>query len=74
MSEGKVEVHTGAPSWHQARAGAISAGVVTFDTPAQADEYVTGFRARRPHEPVFVIDRRPDSGTATPGSDSKGEA
>jgi hypothetical protein len=49
------EAHTGRPSWHQARAGAISAGIVRFGTKAEADEYVANHKVRYPSEPAFVI-------------------
>ena len=75
MADGKVEVHTGTPSWHQAQAGAISAGVTSFDTPEQADEYLTRFRAHHPGESAFVLDRRPkDLAVDTGSSEPKGEA
>lgn len=49
------EAHTGKPSWHQARAGAISSGIVSFGTKREADEYVEKYRASHPGEPAFVI-------------------
>lgn len=49
------EAHIGRPSWHQAKAGAISAGIVRFDTKAEAEEYVARYKAGRPGEPAFVI-------------------
>lgn len=51
----RYEAHTGKPSWHQARAGAISAGIVSFGTKAEADEYVARYKVRYPNEPAFVI-------------------
>lgn len=49
------EAHTGRPSWHQSRAGAISAGIVSFPTKAEADQYVADHKVRYPNEPAFVI-------------------
>ncbi|KOV84760.1 hypothetical protein [Nocardia sp. NRRL S-836] len=75
MAEGKVEVHTGRPSWHQEQAGAISAGITSFDTPEQAHAYLDGFRAHHPGKTAFVIDRRPKDATAdTAATELKGEA
>jgi len=53
--ESEFEVHEGAPSWHQQRAGHISAGVTTgFSTRAAADEHADRLRANHPGIPVFV--------------------
>lgn len=53
------EVHEGRPSWHQARAGAISAGVTTgFVTRAAADEFADRLRAHHPSLYVFVREVR----------------
>jgi hypothetical protein len=49
------EAHTGRPSWHQARAGAISSGIVSFGTKKEADEYVERYKTSHPGEPAFVI-------------------
>lgn len=51
------EAHTGKPSWHQARAGAISSGVVIFGTREEAEAYVTRCKVSRPDEPAFVIEK-----------------
>lgn len=48
------DVHTGSPSWHQARVGAISSGIVSFGTRDEALEYVESFKARHPHDTVFI--------------------
>lgn len=49
--------HEGRPSWHQARAGHISAGAAVFTGEfAETDALVHAarFRAHHPHEPVAV--------------------
>jgi|SRR6185503_12664767 len=51
----RFEAHTGRPSWHQARAGAISSGIVVFGTKNEADQYVEKYKASHPGEPAFVI-------------------
>lgn len=51
----RFEAHTGKPSWHQARAGAISAGIVVFGTYAEAEQYVVKYKNANPGEPAFVI-------------------
>lgn len=51
----RFEAHTGKPSWHQARAGAISSGIVIFGTKDEADKYVERYKASHPDEPAFVI-------------------
>lgn len=51
------EAHTGRPSWHQARAGAISSGIVSFGTKKEAEQYVTKYKASHPHEPAFVLEK-----------------
>jgi len=51
----RFEAHTGRPSWHQARAGAISSGIVVFGTKDEADRYVEKYKASHPGEPAFVI-------------------
>lgn len=51
----RFEAHTGHPSWHQAKAGAMSSGVVTFGTREEAEAYVSRYKASHPGEPAFVI-------------------
>jgi len=51
----RFEAHTGRPSYHQARAGAISSGIVVFGTKDEADQYVVKYKASHPGEPAFVI-------------------
>jgi len=53
--EPSFEAHTGRPSWHQARAGAISSGIVSFGTKEEAEAYVEKYKASHPGEPAFVI-------------------
>lgn len=52
------DVHEGRPSWHQQRAGHISAGVTTgFKTRAEADAFVTRCKGFRPDTYIFVVER-----------------
>jgi len=51
----RFDAHTGRPSWHQAKAGAISSGIVRFCTKAEAEEYVERYKASHPGEPAFVL-------------------
>lgn len=51
----RFEAHTGKPSWHQARAGAMSSGIVSFGTRDEAEQYVERYKASHPGEPAFVI-------------------
>jgi hypothetical protein len=51
----RFDVHTGKPSWHQARAGAISSGIITFPTQDEADIYVANYKVSHPDSPAFVI-------------------
>ncbi len=51
----RFEAHTGRPSWHQAKAGAISSGIVVFGTYAEAEQYVVKYKNVHPGEPAFVI-------------------
>lgn len=51
----KFEAHTGRPSWHQAKAGAMSSGIVSFGTKDEAEQYVERYKASHPGEPAFVI-------------------
>jgi len=51
----RFEAHTGRPSWHQAKAGAISSGIVVFGTKDEADRYIEKYKASHPGEPAFVI-------------------
>jgi hypothetical protein len=53
----RFEAHTGRPSWHQARAGAISSGMVVFGTYAEAEQYVVKYKNAHPGEPAFVIEK-----------------
>lgn len=52
------EVHTGRPSWHQQRAGGISAAVGVYDKKEDAEKYVEGYKKHHPNEPVFIRERR----------------
>lgn len=52
------DVHEGRPSWHQSRAGHISAGVTTgFTTPEEANAFADRLRAHHPALYVFVLPR-----------------
>lgn len=55
LKQASFEAHIGRPSWHQASAGAISAGIVRFGTKEEAEEYVARYKKARPGEPAFVI-------------------
>lgn len=52
------DVHEGRPSWHQQRAGHISAAAtVGFKTRKDAEAYLSRFKAHHPDEPAFVVER-----------------
>lgn len=51
-------VHTGRASWHQQRAGHISAGQTCFWTKAAAQKYMRNFKKHHPGEPAFVVKTR----------------
>lgn len=53
----KFYVHTGEASWHQQRAGAISAGVMVYDKREDAEIYLASFKMHHPNEPAFIIER-----------------
>ena len=53
------EVHEGRPSWHQQRAGHISAAVTTgFPSRDEAEAFAARLQAHHPHMSVFVIERK----------------
>lgn len=53
--EGTWEVHEGSPSWHQSRAGHISAAVTTgFASREEAEAFAAKLREHHPGMPVFV--------------------
>jgi len=53
------DVHEGRPSWHQQRAGHISAAAtVGFTSEAEAEEFARGLREHHPDMPVFVLKHR----------------
>lgn len=47
-------VHEGEPSWHQRRAGHISAACTLFRIKEQADNLAAGYAKHHPNMPVFV--------------------
>lgn len=50
------DVYTGRPSWHQERAGHISAAVASgFASREEAEAYAAQCRELRPHETTFVV-------------------
>jgi hypothetical protein len=50
------DVHEGRPSWHQQRAGHISAAVTTgFKTREDAEAFAVKLRTHHPHEYYFVL-------------------
>lgn len=51
----KWSVHEGRPSWHQQRAGHISAGVTLCDTKAEAEAYLASFKKHHPDEQAFIL-------------------
>lgn len=52
------EVHEGYPSWHQQRAGHISAAATTgFTTREAAEKLADGLRRHHPNLRVFIIER-----------------
>ena len=52
------DVHEGRPSWHQQKAGHISAGVTSgFKTREEAEVYMERCREYRPNEPRFIVER-----------------
>jgi hypothetical protein len=53
------DVHEGAPSGHQRRAGHISAGVTSgFKSPEDAEAFAAKLRAQHPNMPVFVLEAK----------------
>ena len=48
-------MHEGRPSWHQQRAGHISAGGTLCDTKAEAEEYLASFKKHHPNEVAFIL-------------------
>lgn len=53
------EVHEGRPSWHQQRAGHISAAVTTgFPTREDAEAFAQRLRDHHPHLYVFVLESK----------------
>lgn len=48
-------VHTGQPSWHQAKAGHASSGHACFRTKHDAEKYMRGFKKHHPNEPAFIV-------------------
>src|SRR5262245_58507103 len=57
------EVHEGYPSWHQQRAGQISAAAtVGFTTREAAEKLAAGLKAHHPTLRVFIIEHRSSDG------------
>lgn len=54
----KYCVQEGAPSWHQQRAGAISAGGMCFWKKSEAKAFLRRVKKLRPHEPAFITTSR----------------
>jgi len=48
-------VHTGAPSWHQRRAGHGSAGAMCFSKKIEAMKFLRRVKKLRPNEPAFIV-------------------
>lgn len=51
-------VHVGRPSWHQQRAGSISASEYHWSTRADAEAYVARLKAHHPHETAWIEKRK----------------
>lgn len=51
-------VHEGRPSWHQQRAGQISAGAMCFFTKRKATAFLRRVKKLRPNEPAFITTSR----------------
>lgn len=64
MIERKVfDVHEGRPSWHQMRAGHISAAATTgFKSREDAEAYRERLRVHHPEIPTFVVERAARAG------------
>ncbi len=57
------DVHEGHPSWHQQRAGHISAGITSgFTSREDAEAFAARLKAHHPDMPVFVVERRAKPG------------
>lgn len=53
------EVHEGYPSWHQQRAGHISAAATTgFQSREDAEAFAARLRSHHPNMRVFVLERK----------------
>lgn len=53
------DVHEGYPSWHQQRAGHISAAVTSgFRSRAEAEKLVDALKKHHPGMHVFILERR----------------
>lgn len=53
------DVHEGRPSWHQQRAGHISAAVTSgFRTREDAEAYRESLKLHHPEIPTFIVERR----------------
>lgn len=51
-------LHTGQPSWHQRRAGHISAGSTVFHSRGDADGALRRYQATHPGDPAFVVEQK----------------
>lgn len=51
-------VHTGRPSWHQARAGHYSSAVMLFWRKRDAQRFLRRCKRLRPDEPAFIVTSR----------------
>jgi len=52
----EYHVHTGRPSWHQARAGHRSAGITVCTTRVSAERYRDAVLKMYPSEPAFIVE------------------
>lgn len=51
-------VHTGSPSYHQSRAGAVSSSTMCFWKKTEAQKYLRSVKRQRPSEPAFIVPQR----------------
>lgn len=49
-------VHAGHASWHQRRAGHVSAGIYVLYSRREAEEWATNYRSHHPGEPCWITE------------------
>ena len=60
MAEKVWVVNTGRPSWHQQRAGHISAGGIVWHSKEEAEQYMSRYKQHHPDEPAFITEETRD--------------